>query len=166
MDKLFLKDGEAKKYCGPIPPVEDIFLQLASGLEYIHDQNLAHRDLKPENALIWVAENEDESTQSQVLMKWSDFGLNKTSSNENRYWSAPELLDSEKCTIEDAKKGDVFAEGLTFAYVLLKGKHPYGNTEPEINANLRTNNPINLQSKLFVTVYIVQIQHHTCSSST
>lgn len=33
LDKVYLKDGDPKKYVGPLPSVDDMLLQLATGLE-------------------------------------------------------------------------------------------------------------------------------------
>ena len=53
-------------------PKQEILLQLAKGLEYIHNKKLIHRDIKPQNVLICI----DPGNQ-QVVMKWGDFGLSK-----------------------------------------------------------------------------------------
>jgi serine/threonine-protein kinase/endoribonuclease IRE1 len=96
LDKLFIK-GE-KKYLGPMPPKEEVLLQLAKGLDHIHQIGLVHRDIKPENVLIWL-----NSEQDKVLMKWADFGFSKQVSERGTFsmtsgikgthdWLAPEIL--------------------------------------------------------------------------
>ncbi len=62
LDKLFLTDDNPQKYKGPIPTSKDVLMQLAIGLEHIHNKGLVHRDLKPENVLIWV----DQSMKKEV----------------------------------------------------------------------------------------------------
>jgi serine/threonine protein kinase len=37
-----------------MPPETKVFLQLAEGLQYIHEKSLIHRDIKPQNVLIHV----------------------------------------------------------------------------------------------------------------
>ena len=161
LDKLFIADGKPEKYKGPVPPNEDILLQLAEGLEYIHEMNLIHRDLKPENVLIWVGPGNNTNEHKQVLMKWADFGLSKPVKDTGSYtmsgikgtkqWLAPELFEILREGIEPLCRGtvksDVFAEGLTFGYVLLGGKHVYGDSEMDIGKNLTEKNQVNLKRK-------------------
>ena len=163
LEKLYLKDGDPKKYCGPIIPDEDMLLQLAMGLQYIHENNLVHRDLKPENVLIWVDKTQDDNQLVQVIMKWADFGLSKGTNERGSFsmsgirgtniWFAPEILAMFKSdkNAEIAKlprgtvKSDVFSEGLTFSYILLQGEHPYGSPTSIVH-NISQNNAVNLKS--------------------
>ncbi len=55
-----------------MPTETEVLLQLAKGLEYIHQMGLVHRDIKPQNVLIRL----DSATQ-EVVMKWADFGYSK-----------------------------------------------------------------------------------------
>ena len=48
-----------------LPTIVSYVKQVASALQYAHDERLVHRDVKPENMLIGV--------QNQVLL--SDFGI-------------------------------------------------------------------------------------------
>ena len=162
LDKLFTADNNPEKYKGPVPPNEDILLQLAEGLEYIHGMNLIHRDLKPKNALIWVGSGCNSNEEKQVLMKWADFGLSKPVKDTGSFsmsdirgtkkWFAPELFEilrkgsNEK--LRGTVKSDVFAEGLTFGYVLLGGKHLCGDNNMDVDENLPKNNLVNLKRKL------------------
>ena len=169
IDKLFLKEGDKEKYEGPIPPIEDILLQLANGLEYIHEKNLVHRDLRPENALIWV---ERDQGKNKVVMKWSDFGLSKpTRKHESRLkWLAPEILmetqynthEIQMCNdgktqeqLGGAQKSDVFSGGLIFSYILLRGEHPYGIDDYSIHNNLKNDKPVHLHSNFMRIIYLV-----------
>ena len=157
MAQMFSKDGETKKYSGPLPPKVDVLYQLAIGLEYIHKSGFIHRDIKPENVFIWVNPEHD-----KVLMKWADFGLSKQVNERGTCtmsgvkgtpdWMAPEILEllnenaegdiRQRTTI----KSDIFAEGLIFGYFLLEGVHPFG---PHLKRqiNIIKNKQINLQSK-------------------
>jgi serine/threonine-protein kinase/endoribonuclease IRE1 len=170
MDKLFLQEDDPKKYRGPMPPETEVLLQLAKGLEYIHQMGLVHRDIKPQNVLISF----DSATQ-QVVMKWADFGFSKRVNERGTFtmsdvrgtydYFAPEilkLLDEDSSTDnEDKKRGtvqsDVFAEGLVFGYFLSGGIHPFGTSSHQIQINLRTNEPANLPGKLYEKPFIVNI---------
>ena len=55
-----------------MPPKQEILLQLAKGLKYIHEMKLVHRDITPQNVLIFI-----DPENQQVVMKWGDFGLSK-----------------------------------------------------------------------------------------
>jgi serine/threonine protein kinase len=144
-----------------MPPQTDVLIQLAKGLEYIHQMGLVHRDIKPENVLISL-----DSTTQRVVMKWADFGLSKKVNERGTFtmtgvrgtddYFAPEilkLLDDDQIATdnEDKKRGtvqsDVFAEGLVFSYFISGGVHPFGTLSHQIQTNLRTNEPANLPSK-------------------
>jgi serine/threonine-protein kinase/endoribonuclease IRE1 len=157
LEKLFLKENDPKKYRCPMPTETEVLLQLAKGLEYIHQMGLVHRDIKPQNVLISL----DSATQ-EVVMKWADFGYSKQVNERGTFsmsgvtgtydYFAPEilkLLDEDSSTENEAQRrgtvqSDVFAEGLVFGYFLLGGVHPFGTTSHQIQTNLRTNEPANL----------------------
>ncbi len=144
-----------------MPPDTDVLIQLAKGLEYIHQMGLVHRDIKPENVLISL-----DSTTRRVVMKWADFGLSKQVNERGTFtmtgvrgtyvYFAPELLkylDEVSSNVNQIKKrgtvqSDVFAEGLVFGYFISGGVHPFGTTSHQIQINLRTNKSANLPSKL------------------
>jgi serine/threonine-protein kinase/endoribonuclease IRE1 len=157
LEKLFLKENDPKKYRCPMPTETEVLLQLAKGLEYIHQMGLVHRDIKPQNVLISL----DSATQ-EVVMKWADFGYSKQVNERGTFsmsgvtgtydYFAPEilkLLDEDSSNENEAQRrgtvqSDVFAEGLVFGYFLLGGVHPFGTTSHQIQTNLRTNEPANL----------------------
>ena len=158
LDQIFLETNDPRRYNGPnLPQHFTIFLQLAEGLEYIHSKNLIHRDIKPENVLIYV-----DSTDGKITMKLADFGLSKLVNERETYatnskvkeankWLAPELLKklmgNEETLGRGTNKSDVFALGLTFAYLLLKGHHLYGSDEIEIIKNIVADRQVNISSK-------------------
>ncbi len=145
-----------------MPPDTEVLLQLAKGLEYIHQRGLVHRDIKPQNVLISL-----NSTTQIVVMKWADFGFSKRVNERGSFsmsgvrgtydYFAPEilkLLDEESSDENEAQnrgtvKSDVFAEGLVFGYFLSGGVHPFGKTSHQISVNVRTNEQVNLPSKLY-----------------
>ena len=146
LDKLFLSNEDNKKYRGPAPPAIEILFQLASGLKYIHENKLVHSDLQPKNAFIW----EDKCDKSKTVMKWADFGLNKQMRRKESRWLAPEIrIGMELKRPQGTFKSDIFAEGLTFAYILLEGEHVYEKDIADNGSNMNKNNAINLKSKVF-----------------
>ncbi len=144
-----------------MPPDTEVLLQLAKGLEYIHQKELVHRDIKPENILIWV-----NPQTNKVVMKWTDFGLSKPVDENGTFtmskvkgtsnWLAPEILiflNELGSTENEAKKrgtvkSDVFAEGLVFGYFISGGVHPFGTSSIQIPMNVQHKEPVNLPSKL------------------
>lgn len=162
-----------------MPSIQDMLLQLAKGLEYIHGKGLAHRDVKPSNVLIFDCQADDNKDKQVVVLKWADFGLSKQTTDGGSYsitsgvkgtdkWFAPEQLKSiygynSNHGIEDqpvqgsilgrgTNKSDIFSEGLVFSYIILGGQHPYNSDSDVIEGN-----PINLKSRLCVTYYIKSI---------
>jgi serine/threonine protein kinase len=173
LDELFANEKEPKKYQGPMPPDTKVLLQLAEGLQYIHEKSLIHRDIKPQNVLIHV-----DSTGENVLLKWADFGLSKSVNENGSYslsknvkgsdkWFPPEILrlmdDAEDNLIEccQAKqrgtiKSDVFSEGLVFGYYLLNGQHLFGS-RVRAPAYILSNNPVHLDSKSRCLYNLIEI---------
>ena len=76
----------------------NIALQIATGMEYLHDNGIIHGDLKPNNVLIdWK--------EGQMLVKVTDFGLIETKRRTTLIsqravcfrmieWSAPEVFEA------------------------------------------------------------------------
>jgi len=157
LDRIFLETNHPRKYNVPnLPHHFTVFLQLAEGLEYIHSKNLTHRDIKPGNVLISVDFN------GKITMKLADFGLSKSVNEKGSYsmnsgvkgtntWLAPELLrklmENEKKLGRGTVKSDVFALGLVFAYLLLKGHHLYGSNEIKIYNNILADKKVNIDGK-------------------
>ncbi|XP_046439709.1 probable serine/threonine-protein kinase irlC isoform X2 [Daphnia pulex] len=157
LEKLFLKESDLKKYRGPMPPDTEVLLQLAKGLEYIHQMGLVHRDIKPQNVLISL-----NFATRQVVMKWADFGFSKRVNERGSFsmsgvrgtydYFAPEILklldepssDENEAQNRGTVKSDVFAEGLVFGYFISGGVHPFGKTSHQISVNVRTNELVNL----------------------
>lgn len=159
LDQCFLKNGDPKKYKGPMPSIPEVLYQLTDGLHYIHSKQLVHREIKPENVLISIGE--------PVLMKWSDFGLSKTSSAYSRngpslssegikgmqYWLAPEILalQNNQTTAGDPDVApgtvlsDIFSTGCVFFSYLMNGLHLFGSKNL-IVANIMRGKATNLNS--------------------
>ena len=166
MDQCFLKDNDPKKYKGSLPSEAQVLYQLADGLNYIHSKQLIHREIKPENVLISVGE--------PVLIKWSDFGLSKTTSAYSRngpsttstgikgtqYWMAAEVLsleNNQSTSGADADvapgtvASDVFSSGCVYFSYLMNGLHLFGSKNL-IVANIMRGKPTNLNSNRAISL--------------
>ena len=99
LEQLFQNDQLfPRPYNGPLPSDDQAFLQMATSLQYIHDQNLVHWDIKPENILI-SAQN-----GSRAQLKLTDIRYCKTTHKAKysvnheggikgtKYWLLPEFL--------------------------------------------------------------------------
>ncbi|XP_057371817.1 serine/threonine-protein phosphatase 6 regulatory ankyrin repeat subunit A-like [Daphnia carinata] len=155
--QVFLKEDDPRKYKGPaLPNNFEVFSQLASGLKYIHSQNVIHRDIKPQNILI---SGRRTAQGEKITIKWADFGLSRAVNARGTFtmsgirgtllWFSPEEMKimGGNQRIEDTRgstKSDVFAEGLVFGYILLKGRHIYGENELEIMNNIMKNESVNM----------------------
>lgn len=171
LDMFFLPDGDRRKYGGPMPTNEELFLQLASGLQYIHDKKLVHGSIKPSNVLV-----------KGVNIKLADFGLSRLQFNDGQmsstavdgfqnacYWLPPELNESRLASDIDyadlhqhiTEKSDIFAAGCVYFYFLSKGKHLFGNGNHAILSNIvegkRANLPICKFEILFLNVLFTSV---------
>lgn len=111
-----------------------IMVQIARGMQALHDDNIVHRDLKASNVLFDATAhrnggggcNEDENVAKIVCMV-ADFectvGLIGTG-----FWRAPEILFARKfytLTLDTfTKKTDVYSYGMT-CYEILTGRVPF-----------------------------------------
>lgn len=111
-----------------LPPAEaaTYMVQIANGLDYIHQQGLIHRDIKEANILML----EDQT------IKISDFGvavpISKTGWNTSyggtRGWMSPEMIQSKPYN----HTTDVWLAGVVF-FRLLTGERPF--SEPDGSTN-------------------------------
>jgi len=110
----------------------DVFIQIAEGLEYAHDEKLLHRGLKPSNIYVLV------STGGRDFVKVSDFGIAKVLPNpgrETKYMTPqgeefgnPNYMSPEQCLGNrlDARS-DIYSFGCIM-YECLSGKVPHGSS--------------------------------------
>ena len=168
--------GKGKVYSGPVLPSDQTVLyQIADGLHYIHSHKLVHRDVKPENVLI--------SMTGQI--KLSEFGLchRQIASPATMdtfsaggfkapvMWMAPELLQQldikPDSPVKSTPQSDIFSAGCVFFVFVTRGhaNHPFGDDHNQVQNNIRNNQPINIDSKLFYRKICINCcANKTCSS--
>lgn len=120
-----------------IPPQHGLKMlgQLASGVQFLHDQEVAHGSIKPNNILL---DHEGNATLTDLSMAHlRELGLVPASPTrqhllfmppEREYHAAPEVV------------GDVFSFAV-LTYLLLTGKMPFDDPDPEARGTVP---PLNL----------------------
>ena len=104
-----------------IPEAFRIIAQVASALDYIHNQRLVHRDIKPENIMVSI---------NGLRTVLTDFNLvrlpfRSSLSGMGDALGTPMYVAPEVVTgTESSSLSDIYAMGLVF-YELLTGKQPY-----------------------------------------
>lgn len=105
------------------------WLDIASALAYVHEQNVIHRDVKSENIFVdFVGED-----STQVRLKLSDFGLSKYENADNAHtaetgtyrFMSPEVIRHEKYN----SKCDIYSMTLVF-YEMLTFTTPFAALSP------------------------------------
>jgi serine/threonine protein kinase len=149
-----------------MPTDEQVLVQMAEGLHYIHSQKivnesqpLIYRNVTPENILI--------SCDHPAVIKWADFGLSRAVVTGSRSftwsqlkgterWLAPELIQSDvKTKVRGSQSCDVFALGCVFFFFLKQGMHPFGDGDKYIvQYNIRKGKQVNLNRKQFLNFII------------
>jgi serine/threonine protein kinase len=133
-----LKDVITQNF--PSQYYKDISIQVLSGLNDLHSNNVIHRDLKPENVLF---------RQGKVAL--TDFGISAnlnrrlTQINKRGYvqqifasvcYSAPEQADKTVAYEFTGPNNDIFSFGVMMYEWFTHGQMPYGSiTEFESNPN-------------------------------
>jgi len=108
---------------GGLPPNEafDVVLQIAEGLQAIHDEGIVHRDLKTANAMI----------DSQGVVRLMDFGIAKATeggqslTGTGQILGSPEYMSPEQIHAQplDARS-DVYSLGI-IVFELFSGRVPF-----------------------------------------
>ncbi|KAF4356104.1 hypothetical protein G4B88_012569 [Cannabis sativa] len=103
-----------------------IAMDVAFGMEYLHEKNIVHFDLKSDNLLVNLRD------PHRPICKVGDLGLSKVkcqtlisgSVRGTLPWMAPELLNGSNCLVSE--KVDVFSFGIVL-WELLTGEEPYAD---------------------------------------
>lgn len=153
-----------------MPSNQDVLVQMAKGLDYIHSQNLIYRDVKPENVLI--------SETNPAVIKWADFGISRAViAGKNYYeqskftgterWLPNEIINTSESNrlfnfyiVFGSQKCDIFALGCIFFFFLLSGVHPFGD-DANVQDNIKNDNPVNIdRKKLFLSIFFPSSFHY------
>ena len=134
-DGSLLKEKRVSRSCGTLSERLDrvqrfslddaleMLVQIATGLEYLHQQGIVHRDLKPHNVLIALDGQAKISDFSTALWPEADLPYDIGQVGTFEYMS-PEVLEAG---VAD-HRSDVFALGI-IAYQLVTGQLPYQSTQ-------------------------------------
>ena len=112
---------------GPFTPVEAnvLFEQIASALQYAHDQGILHRDIKASNILL----------QNDTYAYLADFGIAKLLERENgltqtgTFLGTPEYMAPELFESQAVLASDIYALGVVL-YHMLTGRLPFTGPNP------------------------------------
>ena len=129
----------------PLPTVVSYVTQLASALQYAHEQKVIHRDVKPENMLV--------GRRNEILL--SDFGIalvaqsSRSSTPQDIQdmagtiaYMAPEQIQSQA-----GPKSDQYSLGVV-VYEWLSGERPFQGTFTEIAVKHALATPPSLREKV------------------
>ena len=141
----YLAGGELYEYWKRFPnqqmperEVAEIMLQLASALEYCHNNRIIHRDMKFQNVILLEQIDElptNETAPSKIHVKIADFGIfgsmrgtvaERHNAGSIKYMS-PELLQGNN---QSDPKIDIWALGVLM-YAMIIGHYPFDGVTRE-----------------------------------
>ncbi len=126
----------------PLPTIVSYVKQVASALQYAHDERMVHRDVKPDNMLI--------GTQNQVLL--SDFGIatiahgTSSQSVETMAGTMP-YMAPEQIQTHPRPASDQYSLGVV-VYEWLCGDRPFHGTLTEVAVKHAAVSPPPLKEKI------------------
>ena len=155
-----------------IPSIQQICIQIARALEYLHQQRIIYRDLKSENVLVWsLPQPFEEGDATNVHMKLADYGISRAclptgtkGFGGTEGFMAPEIMkyNGEE---EYTEKVDCFSFGM-FMYELLTLHQPFEGQETVKELILEGGRPPLTQRELSYPSYFVDLMvtcwsHHS-----
>uniref|UniRef100_A0A1I7Z6S8 Protein kinase domain-containing protein n=1 Tax=Steinernema glaseri TaxID=37863 RepID=A0A1I7Z6S8_9BILA len=121
-----------------VSELNNIVLQVATGLAYIHSQQIVHRDLAARNCLIGGESDLrvcEAAFRPSVTVKISDFGMSRRLYSQSQYyrmgsqtmlpvrWLPPECLNDGRFS----HQSDMWSFGLTVWEIYSFGRLPFGD---------------------------------------
>ena len=115
----------------------DMMLQIAQGIEFMHDQDIAHRDVKSPNILVSPSHHPKLQEDGYGVLKLADLGLAKMKARDltmptrqkigTAPWMAPEAFTADKPI--DWKKADAYSFAMVCCEILT-GDIPFSSGPP------------------------------------
>jgi len=129
---------------GPLTPADacELIRQAATGLQYVHDQQIVHGDVKPSNLMLstgGVVKLLDLGTAKQLDVAGFD-GLERATTHGTLAYMAPEQLTHRESAVSGGAspenyRSDIYSLGCTL-YFLLTSQPPFGNQQESSNQEL------------------------------
>ncbi|KAH9203361.1 kinase-like domain-containing protein [Leptodontidium sp. 2 PMI_412] len=108
------RDANTSLFCGSNDDAMKICIEIGSALQYVHRQGISHNDIKPGNILY--------SKERGALL--CDFGLARPSTVHTPGGTPPYVPPEYMNTGRRGNPGDMFAFGVTMAYLLKQLRWP------------------------------------------
>lgn len=135
--KQHVRSSDTREF--PFTPMAALHIisQIASGMDYLHLQDVVHRDLKPNNILVSPIDDTDLAADGYGDVKLCDFGLAKlklTSQTEEqsrvcggRYWRAPEAYPEAEGRLPRyrTKEADAYSFAIVCSQILSGASCPF-----------------------------------------
>ena len=126
----------------PLPTVVDYVKQIASALQYAHDEHLIHRDVKPENILL--------GRHDELLL--ADFGIavltqSMQSTQTQNIVGTPTYMAPEQLQGHPCPASDQYALGI-LVYEWLYGRPPFSGSPTEVAAQHYFASPPSLKERV------------------
>ena len=155
-----------------VATIQQVLVQIARALEYLHQQHIIYRDLKSENVLVWsIPQPFEISPASSVQVKLADYGISRAclptgakGFGGTEGFMAPEIMkyNGEE---EYTEKVDCFSFGM-FLYELLTLHQPFEGQETVKEVILEGGRPPLTQRELTYPTYFLDLMvtcwsHHS-----